>query len=214
MHSIFFSMLSKDYLRCFSCSAKHCKKSVGYVWIPLVDNVCNWSVNGSNASIVTGGKDTITFSDPALPVAQRSRSPLLAFTDKPQKTEAQGEHLQCKEHDESWALISFQIKSNEFSCWDSRRQSFSGHRDWINHPQMKWIDGPSTNSKETTGKWLLNRLLRDKDQVLHLKEFSCQITWFCEKLFMPSMLQLSAAAFFFFLSFLKCSVGKQSVKLA
>ncbi|XP_010137385.1 PREDICTED: coiled-coil domain-containing protein 149, partial [Buceros rhinoceros silvestris] len=36
-----------------------------------------------------GGKDTIMFSDPALPVAQRSRSPLLAFTDKPQKTEAQ-----------------------------------------------------------------------------------------------------------------------------
>ncbi|NXY40291.1 CC149 protein, partial [Ceuthmochares aereus] len=36
-----------------------------------------------------GGKDTITFSDPTLPVIQRSRSPLLAFTDKPQKTEVQ-----------------------------------------------------------------------------------------------------------------------------
>ncbi|KAM9661106.1 coiled-coil domain-containing protein 149 isoform 2-T2 [Morphnus guianensis] len=36
-----------------------------------------------------GGKDTITFSDPTLPVIQQSRSPLLAFTDKPQKTEVQ-----------------------------------------------------------------------------------------------------------------------------
>ncbi|XP_035407701.1 coiled-coil domain-containing protein 149 isoform X2 [Cygnus atratus] len=36
-----------------------------------------------------GGKDTITFSDPTLPVIQRSRSPLLAFTDKPQQTEVQ-----------------------------------------------------------------------------------------------------------------------------
>ncbi|KAM9578961.1 coiled-coil domain-containing protein 149 isoform 3-T3 [Guaruba guarouba] len=38
-----------------------------------------------------GGKDTITFSDPTLPVTQRSRSPLLAFTDKPLKTEVQAE---------------------------------------------------------------------------------------------------------------------------
>ncbi|XP_029873670.1 coiled-coil domain-containing protein 149 isoform X6 [Aquila chrysaetos chrysaetos] len=36
-----------------------------------------------------GGKDTITFSDPTLPVIQQSRSPLLAFTDKPQKTKVQ-----------------------------------------------------------------------------------------------------------------------------
>ncbi|XP_033016204.1 coiled-coil domain-containing protein 149 isoform X3 [Lacerta agilis] len=35
-----------------------------------------------------GGKDTITFSDPAMPIIQRSRSPLLSFADKPpQKTE-------------------------------------------------------------------------------------------------------------------------------
>lgn len=155
------------------------KKIVVNVWISRVHNGCNWWINGSNTLIVSGGKDTITFSDPTLPVIQRSRSPLLAFTDKPQKTEVQGEHLERKEHDESWALISFQIKSNKFSCWDSRRQSFSGHRDWINHPQVKWIDGPSTNSKETTEKWLLNRLHRARDQVLHLKEFSCQITWYC-----------------------------------
>ncbi|XP_063165908.1 coiled-coil domain-containing protein 149 isoform X2 [Candoia aspera] len=32
-----------------------------------------------------GGKDTIMFSEPALPVIQRSRSPLLTFIDKPQQ---------------------------------------------------------------------------------------------------------------------------------
>ncbi|NXA30915.1 CC149 protein, partial [Eudromia elegans] len=41
-----------------------------------------------------GGKDTITFSDPNLPIVQRSRSPLLASTDKPQQTEVPGEHQQ------------------------------------------------------------------------------------------------------------------------
>ncbi|XP_037753907.1 coiled-coil domain-containing protein 149 isoform X2 [Chelonia mydas] len=35
-----------------------------------------------------GGKDTITFSDPTLPVLQRSRSPLLTFADKPQQNQA------------------------------------------------------------------------------------------------------------------------------
>ncbi|KGL95442.1 Coiled-coil domain-containing protein 149, partial [Charadrius vociferus] len=50
-----------------------------------------------------GGKDTITFSDPTLPVIQRSRSPLLAFTDKPQKTEVQE---QKGERDETCAVAS------------------------------------------------------------------------------------------------------------
>ncbi|OXB82910.1 UNVERIFIED_CONTAM: hypothetical protein H355_003352 [Colinus virginianus] len=57
-----------------------------------------------------GGKDTITFGDAALPVIQRSRSPLLAFTDKAQQAEVQGEHLEQKERHESWARVSFQIK--------------------------------------------------------------------------------------------------------
>ncbi|NXM78603.1 CC149 protein, partial [Serilophus lunatus] len=50
-----------------------------------------------------GGKDTITFSDPTLPVVQRSRSPS-AFTDKPQKTEVQEE--QKGECDETCAVAS------------------------------------------------------------------------------------------------------------
>ncbi|XP_052636296.1 coiled-coil domain-containing protein 149 isoform X6 [Harpia harpyja] len=51
-----------------------------------------WSLPGLSYNVSVGfgsGKDTITFSDPTLPVIQQSRSPLLAFTDKPQKTEVQ-----------------------------------------------------------------------------------------------------------------------------
>ncbi|XP_067154275.1 coiled-coil domain-containing protein 149 isoform X2 [Apteryx mantelli] len=57
-----------------------------------------------------GGKDTITFSDPTLPVTQRSRSPLLAFTDKPQQTEVQEQKV---EHDETCALARELMASEE-----------------------------------------------------------------------------------------------------
>ncbi|XP_068799372.1 coiled-coil domain-containing protein 149 isoform X7 [Struthio camelus] len=57
-----------------------------------------------------GGKDTITFSDPTLPVIQRSRSPLLAFTDKPQQTEVQE---QKGEHDETCAVARELMASEE-----------------------------------------------------------------------------------------------------
>ncbi|XP_064916730.1 coiled-coil domain-containing protein 149 isoform X9 [Columba livia] len=61
-----------------------------------------WSYNTKGKP--TSGKDTITFNDPALPVIQRSRSPLLAFTDKPQKTEVQAE--QKRERDETCTVAS------------------------------------------------------------------------------------------------------------
>ncbi|NWH49973.1 CC149 protein, partial [Fregata magnificens] len=60
-----------------------------------------------------GGKDTITFSDSTLPVIQQSRSPLLAFADKPQKTEVQASRFsisfsaeQKGERDETCAVAS------------------------------------------------------------------------------------------------------------
>ena len=37
---------------------------------------------------VTGSKDTILFSDPALPTMQRSRSPLLKFVEQPAENNA------------------------------------------------------------------------------------------------------------------------------
>ncbi|TFK14930.1 DENN domain-containing protein 1A [Platysternon megacephalum] len=52
-----------------------------------------------------GGKDTITFSDPTLPVLQRSRSPLLTFADKPQQNQAQRhEAKQNGKQDEIYAV--------------------------------------------------------------------------------------------------------------
>ncbi|KAM9027770.1 coiled-coil domain-containing protein 149 isoform 2-T2 [Ara ararauna] len=57
-----------------------------------------WSLPGLSYNITVGfgsGKDTITFSDPTLPVTQQSRSPLLAFTDKPLKTEVQEQKGEC-----------------------------------------------------------------------------------------------------------------------
>ncbi|XP_076192158.1 coiled-coil domain-containing protein 149 isoform X2 [Aptenodytes patagonicus] len=65
-----------------------------------------WSLPGLSYNVSVGfgsGKDTITFSDPTLPVIQQSRSPLLAFTDKPQKTEVQE---QKGERDETRAVAS------------------------------------------------------------------------------------------------------------
>lgn len=79
--------------------------------------------------VVPGGKDTITFSDPTLPVIQRSRSPLLAFAEKTQRTEGQGEHLERKNMMRAEHSFLSKKKGNEFSCWDSRRQSFSDRRD-------------------------------------------------------------------------------------
>ncbi|XP_071412797.1 coiled-coil domain-containing protein 149 isoform X2 [Pithys albifrons albifrons] len=58
-----------------------------------------WSLPGLSYNVSVGfgsGKDTITFSDPTLPVVQRSRSPL-AFTDKPQKTEVREQKGECDE---------------------------------------------------------------------------------------------------------------------
>ncbi|XP_068005412.1 coiled-coil domain-containing protein 149 isoform X2 [Melanerpes formicivorus] len=65
-----------------------------------------WSLPGLSYNVSVGfgsGKDTITFGDPAVPVMQRSRSPLSALTDKPQKTEVQG---QKGERDETCAVAS------------------------------------------------------------------------------------------------------------
>ncbi|XP_058402804.1 coiled-coil domain-containing protein 149 [Diceros bicornis minor] len=52
-----------------------------------------------------GGKDTILFTDPALPTIQRSRSPLLKFVEKPTESKANPKdgEIQKQERDESCA---------------------------------------------------------------------------------------------------------------
>ncbi|XP_010005606.1 PREDICTED: coiled-coil domain-containing protein 149 [Chaetura pelagica] len=67
-----------------------------------------------------GGKDTITFSDPPLPVTQRSMSPLLAFTDKTEKTEVQAE--QKGKHDETCA-VSSELLAPEGTRLNNRNQN-------------------------------------------------------------------------------------------
>ncbi|XP_035180646.1 coiled-coil domain-containing protein 149 isoform X2 [Oxyura jamaicensis] len=72
-----------------------------------------WSLPGLSYNVSVGfgsGKDTITFSDPTVPVIQRSRSPLLAFTDKPQQTEVQE---QKGEHNETRAVASESMAPQE-----------------------------------------------------------------------------------------------------
>nr|XP_056711560.1 coiled-coil domain-containing protein 149 [Euleptes europaea] len=59
-----------------------------------------WSLPGLSYNVSVGfgsGKDTITFSDPALPVIQRSQSPLLTFTDKPQEKKEGGPARELEE---------------------------------------------------------------------------------------------------------------------
>ncbi|NXG59806.1 CC149 protein, partial [Hemiprocne comata] len=72
-----------------------------------------------------GGKDTITFSDPPLPVTQRSRSPLLTFTDRTGKTEGQGEHLEPEQkgkHDDTCAVVS-ELLAPEGTSLNNRNQN-------------------------------------------------------------------------------------------
>ncbi|XP_048797964.1 coiled-coil domain-containing protein 149 isoform X2 [Lagopus muta] len=72
-----------------------------------------WSLPGLSYNVSVGfgsGKDTITFSDASLPVIQRSRSPLLAFTDKPQQAEVQE---QKREREETNALARDSMASEE-----------------------------------------------------------------------------------------------------
>ncbi|XP_009877661.1 PREDICTED: coiled-coil domain-containing protein 149 [Apaloderma vittatum] len=80
-----------------------------------------WSLPGLSYNVSVGfgsGKDTITFSDPTLPVIQRSRSPLLTFTDKPQKSEVQVA-------EENVLLITLRLKFQLFQV--AFLASFSGH---------------------------------------------------------------------------------------
>ncbi|XP_077632704.1 coiled-coil domain-containing protein 149 isoform X2 [Crocuta crocuta] len=67
-----------------------------------------WSLPGLSYNVSVGfgrGKDTILFSDPALPTIQRSRSPLLKFIEQPTENKANSKdgELQKQERDESRA---------------------------------------------------------------------------------------------------------------
>ncbi|XP_054855544.1 coiled-coil domain-containing protein 149 [Eublepharis macularius] len=72
-----------------------------------------------------GGKDTITFSDPGLPVIQRSLSPLLTFTDKPQEETEGGQAWELKETyavktdlmlPKKTATVSDELRTHQDNC--------------------------------------------------------------------------------------------------
>uniref|UniRef100_A0A8C8S866 Coiled-coil domain containing 149 n=1 Tax=Pelusios castaneus TaxID=367368 RepID=A0A8C8S866_9SAUR len=56
-----------------------------------------------------GGKDTITFSDPTLPVLQRSRLPLLTFADKPQQNQAPAHEAKQKGKQDETCTVSTEL---------------------------------------------------------------------------------------------------------
>ncbi|XP_077877269.1 coiled-coil domain-containing protein 149 isoform X2 [Ictidomys tridecemlineatus] len=70
-----------------------------------------WSLPGLSYNVSVGlgrGKDTLLFSDPALPTTQRSRSPLLKFVDQPTETRVNPKdgEAQKQEGDESLAAAA------------------------------------------------------------------------------------------------------------
>ncbi|XP_068831220.1 coiled-coil domain-containing protein 149 [Capricornis sumatraensis] len=65
-----------------------------------------WSLPGLSYNVSIGfgrGKDTILFSDPALPTMQRSRSPLLKFVEQPTESKASPKDGEAQKQDESCA---------------------------------------------------------------------------------------------------------------
>uniref|UniRef100_A0A670J782 Coiled-coil domain containing 149 n=1 Tax=Podarcis muralis TaxID=64176 RepID=A0A670J782_PODMU len=73
-----------------------------------------------------GGKDTITFSDPAMPIIQRSRSPLLSFGDKPQqKTEERFDS--CATEFEELTLPEKTAAVSDDSCTNQNNGNKTNH---------------------------------------------------------------------------------------
>ncbi|XP_040410915.1 coiled-coil domain-containing protein 149 isoform X3 [Cygnus olor] len=136
-----------------------------------------------------GGKDTITFSDPTLPVIQRSRSPLLAFTDKPQQTEVQAE--QKGERSETRAVASESMAPQErkeqavSELEGKRTENAAGEQNTVvgaelngssegdfpfSSPDTSNPTDPSTSESEPTAE---TETLKDSDEA---SESDCEIT--------------------------------------
>ncbi|XP_048365303.1 coiled-coil domain-containing protein 149 isoform X2 [Sphaerodactylus townsendi] len=70
-----------------------------------------------------GGKDTITFSDPALPVIQRSQSPLLTFADKQQEKKEGGQAQELEEPSAVKTDLTFPKKTAPASAESCTQQN-------------------------------------------------------------------------------------------
>ncbi|XP_032709871.1 coiled-coil domain-containing protein 149 isoform X1 [Lontra canadensis] len=100
-----------------------------------------WSLPGLSYNVSVGfgrGKDTILFSDPALPTIQRSRSPLLKFIEQPTENKANSEdgEAQRPERDESRATTEALIAPEDAGRPASRSPATQSHGNQCNpfHP--------------------------------------------------------------------------------
>ncbi|XP_047574978.1 coiled-coil domain-containing protein 149 isoform X1 [Lutra lutra] len=100
-----------------------------------------WSLPGLSYNVSVGfgrGKDTILFSDPALPTIQRSRSPLLKFIEQPTENKANSEdgEAQRPERNESRAATEALIAPEDARRPASRSPATQSHGNQCNpfHP--------------------------------------------------------------------------------
>ncbi|XP_044932066.1 coiled-coil domain-containing protein 149 isoform X2 [Mustela putorius furo] len=100
-----------------------------------------WSLPGLSYNVSVGfgrGKDTILFSDPALPTIQRSRSPLLKFIEQPTENKANSEdgEAQRPERDESRAATEAWIAPEDAGRPAGRSPATQSHGNQCNpfHP--------------------------------------------------------------------------------
>ncbi|XP_020753254.2 coiled-coil domain-containing protein 149 isoform X2 [Odocoileus virginianus] len=80
-----------------------------------------------------GGKDTILFSDPALPTMQRSRSPLLKFVEQPAENKASPKDGEAQKQDESCAAPEALAVREDAGRLAVSSPASQGHRNQSKH---------------------------------------------------------------------------------
>ncbi|OWK07062.1 CCDC149 [Cervus elaphus hippelaphus] len=103
---------------------------------------------------VTGGKDTILFSDPALPTMQRSRSPLLKFVEQPAENKASPKDGEAQKQDESCAAPEALAVREDAGRLAVSSPASQSHRNQSKHFHPSLLQAPSEEEE-------VNRLGRE-----------------------------------------------------
>nr|XP_020753257.1 coiled-coil domain-containing protein 149 isoform X5 [Odocoileus virginianus texanus] len=90
-----------------------------------------------------GGKDTILFSDPALPTMQRSRSPLLKFVEQPAENKASPKDGEAQKQDESCAAPEALAVREDAGRLAVSSPASQGHRNQSKHFHPSLLQVPS-----------------------------------------------------------------------
>nr|XP_020753256.1 coiled-coil domain-containing protein 149 isoform X4 [Odocoileus virginianus texanus] len=101
-----------------------------------------------------GGKDTILFSDPALPTMQRSRSPLLKFVEQPAENKASPKDGEAQKQDESCAAPEALAVREDAGRLAVSSPASQGHRNQSKHFHPSLLQVPSEEEE-------VNRLGRE-----------------------------------------------------